>query len=210
MIASLRGTLAAKDPDSITAVVEAGGVGYRVFLPSGTLAALPPVGEEVFLRVVTVVREDAFLLFGFGDEEERTLFNLLTGVKGIGPKLALAVLSGIRPGDLSAAIGRGDAARVATVPGIGKKTAERIILELKDKVPALPSGPAPASVSGLPPELENDVLSALVNLGYRAPDARAALTRVAEAQGEGSGRRPTLDSLLRECLKLLAQGRARG
>ncbi len=210
MIASLRGTLLAKTPGPgsagpATAVVEAGGVGYRVFLSAGTLAALPDAGEQVFLRTVTVMREDAIQIFAFGEDLELSLFKLLLEVKGIGPRLALSALSGMRPPDLAGAIARGDAARIAGVPGIGRKTAERIVLELREKVPAL-AVPADRIAPVLPPVLAEDAVSALLNMGFRPSESRAALRAVMEGRGEA----PALDALIRECLKVLSAGRLHG
>lgn len=213
MIASLRGTLLRKDlppGGSGSVVVEAAGVGYRLFLSTATMAALPPAGEEVFLHAVTVVREDAIHLFGFADELELSLFNLLVGVKGIGPRLALAALSGLRPHELAGAIARGDAARIATIPGIGKKTAERIVLELRDKVPAL-AVPLEEGAGSLPPGVSEDVVSALLNMGFRPSEGKAALREViARTAGKEGGPAPSLDLLLRECLKILSSGRLHG
>jgi Holliday junction DNA helicase RuvA len=209
VIASLRGKVLRKDPSTAggpySVVVEANGVGYRLFLSNATFALLPATGEQVFLHAVMVVREDAILLFGFGDEMELALFDLLVEVKGIGPRLALSALSGLRPHDLAGAIARGDAVRIATVPGIGRKTAERIVLELRDKVPALmvPVGePAPA----LPREAAEDVISALLNMGFRPAEGRTALRTVMEGREVA----PPLDALIRECLKILSAGRLHG
>ncbi len=182
MIAHLRGTLLEKHPNQ--AVVEAGGVGYDVAISISTFSALPEPGTEVRLRVHTHVREDAIALFGFLTAEEKSLFEKLISVSGIGPKLALTVLSGLAVPDLSAAI-RGSAAdRLVRIPGVGKKTAERIILELKDKLPAgseAAAAVAPAGKDSLG-ALEQDVLSALVNLGCNAAAAETAV-RKAKAVG---------------------------
>ena len=150
MIASIKGTLALKDPAG-TVVVDTGTIGYRLFVSVNTLLDLPEVGHDLFLHVVTVVREDAFTLFGFSQPEEKDLFNLLVQVKGIGPKVAIALLGGLKPGDLKTAIAREDAGWISTVPGVGKKTAERIVLELKDKV-----GPADESVPGAVPGVRSE------------------------------------------------------
>ncbi|HOK44692.1 MAG TPA: Holliday junction branch migration protein RuvA, partial [Bryobacteraceae bacterium] len=134
MIAHLRGTLLEKHPNQ--AVVEAGGVGYDVAIPVSTYSALPEAGREVTLRIYTHVREDTLALFGFLTREEKLLFERLISVSGIGPKLAITVLSGLPAADLSAAVRAGDVNRLTRIPGVGKKTAERIVLELRDKLPA--------------------------------------------------------------------------
>ena len=140
MIASVRGPVAARRPDHV--VVECGGVGYRVAVSAQTLTHVPPVGEEALLHTHLVMRDDGMQLYGFASEEERALFLMLVGVQGVGPKVALAVLSGGPPRELLRAIAAGDAARFQAVPGIGKRTAERIIVELREKVEgAVESGP---------------------------------------------------------------------
>jgi holliday junction DNA helicase RuvA len=180
MIAHLRGLLLEKHPNQ--AIVEAGGVGYDVTIPVSTFSALPPEGAEVRLRIHTHVREDALALFGFLSRDEKFLFERLISVSGIGPKLAITVLSGLAAPDLIGAIRGGDVQRLVRIPGVGKKTAERIILELRDKIP-LPAGAAPAA--GAPAAataLEQDVLSALLNLGCTQAAAEAAV-RKAQAAG---------------------------
>jgi len=132
VIASVRGAVISRRPDHV--VVEAGGIGYRLAVSSQTLRAIPPVGEEAFLHSHLVMRDDSMNLFGFASEQERELFHLLVGVQGVGPKVALAVLSGGTARDLLRAIALGDAARFQAVPGIGKRTAERIIVELRERV----------------------------------------------------------------------------
>jgi len=132
MIASVRGTVLVRRPGEV--VLEAGGVGYRLAVSSGTLASMPAAGQEASLHSHLVMRDDAMQLFGFGSEAERDLFLMLIGVQGVGPKVALAVLSGGSPRELLSAIASGDAARFQSVPGIGKRTAERIIVELREKV----------------------------------------------------------------------------
>ncbi len=178
MIAHLRGTLLEKHPNQ--AVVEAGGVGYDVSIPISTFSALPEPGAEVRLRVHTHVREDAIALFGFLTPDEKTLFERLISVSGIGPKLAITVLSGLEVGELTSAIRAGAVERLVRIPGVGKKTAERIIVELRDKMPAVAAAAAPegrAVFSGL----EQDVLSALVNLGCTAAAAEAAVRKAKQA-----------------------------
>ena len=183
MIAHLRGILLEKHPNQ--AVVEAGGVGYDVAIPVSTYAALAEPGQEVRLRIHTHVREDAIQLFGFSTGEEKMLFEKLISVSGIGPKLGITVLSGLAAADLIAAIRAGATERLVRIPGVGKKTAERIILELREKLPEAAGGATPQAV----PEgkaafsaLEQDVLSALTNLGC-APAAAEAAVRKAKAAG---------------------------
>ena len=182
MIAHLRGTLIEKHPNQ--AVVEAGGVGYDVVIPVSTFSSLPERGAEVRLHVYTHVREDALLLFGFLTRDEKSLFEKLISVSGIWPKLAVTVLSGLPAAEVAAAVRAGQTDRLVRIPGVGKKTAERIVLELRDKIPALP-GEAP-SAAGLPGgpagPVERDVLSALVNLGCN-PSAAEAAVRKAKAAG---------------------------
>jgi len=153
-------------------VVEAGGVGYKVFVPR------QPEGEDVVLHTHHVVREDGQFLFGFQSREELTLFELLTSVNGVGPRAALALLSASRPAELAAAIASGDAAAIARAPGVGKKTAERLIVDLRGKISRVQPGDLPAQ---LPPE--DEAAAALVALGYTASEAAAALRGVAPAGG---------------------------
>ena len=178
MIALLRGILLEKHPNQ--AIVEAGGVGYDLTIPVSTFTALPETGQEVRLRVHTHVREDALALFGFVSQDEKTLFEKLTGVSGIGPKLAITILSGLNAPDLIAAIRGGALDQLIRIPGIGKKTAERMILELRDKlVLAAPASGAPASIPF--DSVENDVLSALLNLGCARPAAETAVRKAKQA-----------------------------
>lgn len=180
MIAHLRGRLLSKTPQA--AVVEAAGVGYDVAISIPTFTALPAEGNEVSLLIHTHVREDALALFGFLSRTEKRLFEKLLGISGIGPKLALTVLSGLPSERLVAAIHSQDHATLTRIPGVGKKTAERIVLELKDKLDDL--GPAP-TIGGAATPVSEDVLSALVNLGYPRAVAQkgvdAAMARNAEA-----------------------------
>lgn len=198
MIASVRGTLT-----EITAgacVIEAGGVGYLVQISSHTTAALPPRGGEVTLRTRQIVREDALQLFGFADPEELRLFDLMIGVSGVGPKLALAVLSGLRASSLVQAIRDEHIGALVAVPGIGRKTAERLVVELRDKMVALPvSGPRDTGV--LPrSERFDDAVAALTSLGYTAAQAEEAVRRsAAEADGLGT------EELVRRALAKLAR-----
>ena len=199
MIALLRGTLLEKHPNQ--AIVDANGVGYDVQIPVSTFSALPEVGVEVRLRIHTHVREDALLLYGFATAEEKTVFERLIAVSGIGPKLAVTVLSGLPTPALVAAIRSGSVDQLVRVPGVGKKTAERMILELKDKLDMLPSGPAqPAAKQDASPmgAVEHDVLSALMNLGCQRANAESA---VRKAKGEGTAEE--FEPLFRRALELV-------
>lgn len=199
MIAHLRGTLLEKHPNQ--AIVEAQGVGYDVAIPISTFTALPPPGEEVRLKIHTVVREDAIQLYGFLTAEEKALFEKLITVSGVGPKLALTALSGIAAGDLVQVIRSADVQKLTRVPGIGKKTAERIVLELRDKIEdgsrrAAAGAPGVAAVI-LSPE-ESDVVSALVNLGAQRAAAETAARRASqELAGQG------FEPVFRRALELL-------
>jgi Holliday junction DNA helicase RuvA len=197
MIAFLRGRLLEKHPNRV--IVDVHGVGYDVQVPLSTFYAAGEPGAEVGLRIHTHVREDALALFGFLTALEQVLFERLIGVNGIGPKLALAVLSGIEPGDLLGAVQRADVNRLTRIPGVGRKTAERIVLELKDKLAkeaALPGAPAatPGDV------LRDDLVSALVNLGYHRP----AVDKVLDAQLKDVAA-PTFEAVLRQALRELAR-----
>jgi Holliday junction DNA helicase RuvA len=196
VIAHLRGRILEKHPNRI--VVDVTGVGYDVAVPLSTYYGLGETGSDIALRVHTHVREDALALYGFATALELDLFERLIGISGIGPKLALAVLSGIEPMDLIRAIESGDVARLTAIPGVGKKTSERIVLELKDR---LPRAPAAAVAVGRPtPEplaLRDDVLSALVNLGYHRPLAEKAVGAAITATPDGGFER-TLKQALRE------------
>jgi Holliday junction DNA helicase RuvA len=172
MIAHLRGRLIAKHPNQ--AIVEAGGVGYDVVISVPTFSDLPAIGSEVALHVHTHVREDALALFGFLRAEEKQLFEKLIGVSGIGPKLAITILSGMPADAMVAAIRGNDVARLTRIPGIGKKTAERMVLELRDKLAAFAEAPAAVASGGI----DEDVISALLNLGYQRPAAERALAGV--------------------------------
>ncbi len=202
MIAYLTGKLAFKAPTHLTLDVQ--GVGYEVHIPLSTYYALPNLDEITALNIHTHLREDAIQLFGFLSQSEKESFLLLTTVSGIGPKLALSVLSSLPVSDLICAIQAGDIDKLATVPGIGKKSAGRIALELKDKVGKIQSGFVQANVSdttALDGPFE-DALSALINLGYRPNDAKEALKRVTK----GLSSPIALKNLIREGLKELARG----
>ncbi len=196
MIARLRGTLLEKHPNQ--AVVEAGGVGYDVTIAVPTYTRLPDVGSEVNLRVHTHVREDALLLYGFLLQEEKLLFEKLIGVSGIGPKLAITVLSGLSAPELTTAIRRGEVERLVRIPGVGKKTAERLVLELRDKLPSPPSEDAPPPAAAFD-AIGQDVLSALLNLGCARPAAEAAVKKAKAAPGAPSDFEP----LFRRALEML-------
>ncbi len=193
MIAHLRGKLIAKHPNQ--AIVDTGGVGYDVTITVPTFSDLPSTGADVALHIYTHVREDTIALFGFLRPEEKRLFERLLSVSGIGPKLAITILSGMPAADMVGAIRGGDVARLTRIPGIGRKTAERMVLELREKLADFTT--APAAAPALP--LEEDVLSALVNLGYQRPAAERALASV--AKGDGA----TFDTLFRGALNVLSK-----
>jgi Holliday junction DNA helicase RuvA len=178
LIAHLRGRLLSLTPEEV--VLDVGGVGYQLQIPLSTYYRLEGLlgDQDVALFVYTHVREDTISLFGFTSPDERRLFERLIGVSGIGPKLGRVILSGLAPGDLVAALESGDAARLATTPGVGKKTAERMILELRDKVADLRSGPA--EVAPRASSADDELLAALESLGYRPREAERALAAVAE------------------------------
>ncbi len=196
MIALLRGILIEKHPNQ--AIVETGGVGYDVTIPVSTFTHLPDAGAEVRLRIHTHVREDALALYGFLTQDEKALFEKLIGVSGIGPKLAVTILSGLAAPDLVHSIRRGEVDRLVRIPGIGKKTAERMVLELRDKLPPVtgeePQAPPAEALS----PIDQDVLSALLNLGCGRPQAEAAV-RKAKAAGAAADFEP----LFRRALELV-------
>ena len=195
MIAHLRGRILEKQPNRI--VVDANGVGYDVSVPLSTFYGLGEPGSEIALRIHTHVREDALSLYGFTTRLEQELFERLISISGIGPKLALAVLSGIEPPELVRAIERADLARLTAIPGVGKKTSERIIVELKDRLPRAPVGSARAGGEPERPAIKDDVLSALINLGYHRPLAEKAVDAAVKAT-PGGDFEPTLRQALRE------------
>jgi len=199
MISHLKGTLSQKSPVSI--VVDVGGVGYQVFTSLTTFYALPETGEAVFLKIHTHVREDAFKLFGFITDEEQMIFQKLISISKVGPKLALSILSGMPPVDLMTAIMENDVAKISTIPGVGKKTAERLTLELKDKLGDItvefsPGNAKPASLGGV----LDDAVSALVNLGYKKPQAEKALKSIWEQNGKDH----SLEDLIKASLNILS------
>ena len=197
MIASLSGVVEEKGLDE--AVIDVSGVGYRVFLSLMSIARLPPPGQPVKLRIRTVVREDALDLYGFTTAPEEELFLLLTSVSHVGPKMAMTVLSGIDAGELARAIGAGDVARLTKLHGVGKKTAERLVMELKDKMKTLTL--LPQAVGEKPPTqahgMRGDLIGALQNMGYKPALAEKAADVALERSGEGAG----LDALIREALR---------
>lgn len=197
MIAHLRGTLLTKHPNQ--AIVETHGVGYDVVISVPTFSELPAPGSEVALHIHTHVREDALSLYGFLSLAEKHLFEKLLTVSGIGPKLAITILSGMPADEMVGAIRGSDVARLTRIPGIGKKTAERMVLELRDKLPA-PTGPAEVSVTAATP-VEEDVLSALVNLGYQ----RAAAEKALQAANRNASAKDSFDLLFREALSALSR-----
>ena len=200
MIAQLRGAIVEKSPSRL--ILEVGGVGYDVQVPLSTFYVLGEPGAPVTLRIHTHVREDVIALYGFATPLEQHLFERLISISGIGPKLALAVLSGIEPADFIRAIRLQDVARLTAIPGIGKKTAERIGLELKDRLPASmqPPGqePAPAAPGD---QLRDDLLSALLNLGYQRGVAEKAVDKVLQRPAAAG-----FEDSLREVLRGLMRG----
>ena len=198
MIAHLRGTILEKQPNRV--VVDVGGVGYDVAVPLSTFYGLAEPGGQIALRVHTHVREDAITLFGFATALELDLFERLIGISGIGPKVGLAVLSGIEPAELIGAIQRSDVARLTAIPGVGKKTSERIVLELKDRLSKAHLVTATADGANAP-VLRDDLVSALINLGYHRPLAEKAVDAAFKAAGHDAGFERTLKQALRELAK---------
>jgi Holliday junction DNA helicase RuvA len=197
MIAELRGRILRKDAQEV--VVDVGGVGYRVAIPLSTFYRLDEMGGEVRLLTHTHVREDALALFGFLTEGEQELFERLISISGVGPKLAVNILSGIEVPDLVDAIRTADVARLTRVPGVGKKTAERLVLELKDKLKAT----SPATVTPQPaagPAPRDDVLSALQHLGYSPQEAERGVERALREDGAHA----RFEDLLRRTLRILS------
>jgi len=198
MIAHLRGTLLEKHPNLV--IVDTGGVGYEVTIPVSTYSSLPETGAEVQLHIHTHVREDALLLFGFVSAADKALFEKLITVSGIGPKLAVTTLGGLTAPDLAQAIREGSIEQLVRIPGVGKKTAERMVLELRDKLDLLPgiARAAAASAKSAFNTTEEDVISALANFGVARPAAEAAVTK-AKSATEGND----FDGLFRRALKLV-------
>jgi len=199
MIAQLRGSLLEKAPSRL--VVDVGGVGYDVQVPLSTFYVIGESGCTVSLRIHTHVREEVIALYGFATPLEHELFERLIAINGVGPKLALAVLSGIEPAELVRAVRLQDVARLRAIPGVGKKTAERISLELKDRLPAAIAAPGqvPAAVSP-DDQLRTDLLSALLNLGYQRATAERAMEKVITANP------PRFEDALKSTLRFLMKG----
>ena len=208
MIAHLSGTLLSKEPNSV--IVEVGGVGYEVTIPISTFYDLEEPGSNVKLRIYTHVREDALQLYGFKTLRERELFMRLISVSGIGPKLGVTLLSGMSADEMIASIRTNNLARLTLIPGVGRKTAERLVMELRDKVASLSSaeleeelGGAAAAASGslaTEDSMRSDVLSALLNLGYQRGSAEKAVTSALDEGGDIS-----VESILRRSLRKLAK-----
>ena len=199
MIALLTGRI-----DQLTeasCIVDVNGVGYLVQASTRTLAALPQPPAAARLLIETVVREDAILLYGFAEAAERDWFRLLTTVQGVGAKVALSILSSLTPRDLVSVIAAGDRASLTRAPGVGAKLAVRLLTELRDKVGMMPTSTGTALPSSRPPGVAEDAISALVNLGYRRPEAQPAVARAFERLGDGAA----LDAVIRDALKELAQ-----
>ena len=205
MIASITGILKQKTPHSI--LVDVHGVGYEAVVPLTTFYLLPSQNETVHLWIYTHVREDALQLFGFWTAEEKNVFLLLLGISGIGPKLAINILSGLPLAELVAAVKKGDVAKLSSIPGIGQKTAARLALELKEKILTVV---VDSSIAGPIVEKDarqiEDVVSALVNLGYKAPLAKDAVKAVLKSRnGESGGEGLPIEELIKETLKVLSR-----
>ncbi|HEV3483790.1 MAG TPA: Holliday junction branch migration protein RuvA [Vicinamibacterales bacterium] len=197
MIAWLSGVLLEKNPSRI--IVDVSGVGYSVQVPLSTFYGLGDSGASVSLRIHTHVREDVIALYGFATPLEQELFERLIAISGVGPKLALAVLSGIEPAELIKAVRVQDVARLTAIPGVGKKTAERIGLELKDRLPAALQAVGQAQIDAAPgDQLRDDLLSALLNLGYQRTAAEKALDKVLDASAA-----PDFEHALKQTLRAL-------
>jgi Holliday junction DNA helicase RuvA len=198
VIAHLAGRIHDKQPNRL--IVDVQGVGYEVMVPLSTFYGLGPVGADVSLRIHTQVREDVLALYGFATRLEQELFERLISISGIGPKVALSVLSGIEPDELLRAIEQTDVARLTSIPGVGKKTSERIVLELKDRLPKALPAERPASANGSPSALRDDLLSALINLGYHRPLAEKAVDAALKAAPAGD-----FEQVLKRALRELAR-----
>ena len=195
MIAMLTGIIARKTASGV--ILDVGGVGYDIQCPLTVLDGLPPTNEQVVLSIYTHVREDQLVLFGFKNDEEKRVFKLLIGISGIGPKIGLACLSGMSLDDLCAAISAEDAKRLSSIPGVGKRTAERIILELKAKIGPVSSAGATSSRSSMMDDLE----SALKNLGYKEKEVEQLVASLVVDSDE-----PKFETLLKEALNKLRRG----
>jgi holliday junction DNA helicase RuvA len=200
MIARLIGTLVDKRPGHV--VLDVSGVGYELAVPLSTYYEIGEIGSRLMLHVQTHVRQDLLALFGFLTESEKDLFNRLLGVSGVGPKTAVAALSGLGPADLVATIRQRDARRLASVPGIGRRTAERILVELADRLETIGGRDGSGPATGGNADVRQDLLSALVNLGY---NARVALEATNRALRSMEGTPPAFETLLRRTLKSLSK-----
>jgi holliday junction DNA helicase RuvA len=196
VIAHLTGRVLRKSPQDV--VLDIAGVGYRVLIPVSTFYRLGEIGSEASLRIHTHVREDAFQLFGFESEAEQALFESLIAVAGVGPRLALNILSGIEAPDLVSALRSSDLARLTRIPGVGKKTAERLVVELKDKMPSPGQPDSPRPQVGSRP-VKDDLLSALANLGYSRGEMERGVDRALNQEPEGR-----FEDLLRLSLRVLS------
>ena len=196
MIAHLTGRILRKSPQEV--VLDVGGVGYRVLIPVSTFYRLGEDGAEAGLRIHTHVREDALQLYGFASAVEQALFERLIAVAGVGPKLAVNILSGIEAPDLAAALRSSDLARLTRIPGVGKKTAERLVVELKDKMPAVTEPPTPLAAESTG-GVKEDLLSALANLGYSRGEMERGVDRALKDEPDGR-----FEDLLRRSLRVLS------
>jgi Holliday junction DNA helicase RuvA len=200
MIAQIRGQLVEKRPGAV--VVETQGIGYQLFVSLSTFYDLPEANQGVRLHTYTHVREDLLQLFGFSTFLEKEIFQVLIGVSGIGPKLALNILSGIAPAELIASLQAEDVARLTTIPGVGRKTAERLVFDLKEKIGKIAvRDEAPKEAKRKKDQVVEDVVSALVNLGYRKNQAEAVVEQVWRQRPEAS-----LEEVLKASLRALAAG----
>lgn len=197
MIAHLRGRVLRKAPQEV--VVDVAGVGYRVAIPVSTFYRVGEEGDELSLRIHTHVREDTLALYGFLTAAEQEVFERLIAVAGVGPKLAVGILSGIDVSDFVSALRGNDLVRLTRIPGVGKKTAERLVLELKDKLSALVAAEPATAAPPSPASPKDDLLSALANLGYSRPEVERAVDRALAADGDGR-----FEDLLRRALQLVA------
>jgi Holliday junction DNA helicase RuvA len=197
VIAQLRGTLAHKIPGEV--IVDVGGVGYQIYIPLNVFYSMPEIGAPVSLYIHTHLREDALQLFGFQEPRDKQVFLLLNGVAGIGPKLAVNILSGIPAEELIQAIRDGDQLRLVSIPGVGKKLAERMRVELRDKLMTLPTQPTESAASDKGPQLMQDAVSALVNLGYRQGEVEKNVREALQ-----SGKR-TLEDVIKDVLRRMSR-----
>lgn len=197
MIAQLSGTLAHKMPGEV--VVDVGGVGYQIYIPLNVFYSMPEIGARVSLYIHTHLREDALQLFGFREPRDKQIFMLLNGVAGIGPKLAVNILSGISADELAQAIRDGDQLRLVSIPGVGRKLAERMLVELRDKLTALRTQPTEGATSDKGSQMMQDAVSALVNLGYRQTEVEK---NVRDAFRSG---KQSLEDVIKDVLRLMSR-----